>query len=119
MDAAGYNGVRLTAGAVVLYLILLARDRPIRSSSAVAGSWPGAGALFGYAIAFSAAYLMLGAGTGALILFASVQAGMLAWAFLKGDRPGGRELFGMGIAFAGLIYSCRRVWRRRIRSEPC
>jgi drug/metabolite transporter (DMT)-like permease len=56
--------------------------------------------LFGYALAFSIAYLMLGAGTGALILFASVQIGMLAWAILKGDRPRLLEWLGLAIAFA-------------------
>jgi drug/metabolite transporter (DMT)-like permease len=60
--------------------------------------------LFGYALAFSIAYLMLGAGTGSLILFASVQIGMLAWAIVKRDRPGLLEWLGFGIAFAALVF---------------
>src|SRR5690242_18133830 len=64
-----YTGVRLAAGALTLALLLLARRQPLR----LAGSWSAAAALFGYAILFSIAYVLLGAGTGALILFASVQ----------------------------------------------
>ena len=70
----------------------------------IGGSWAGAAALLGYALAFSIAYLMLGAGTGALILFASVQIGMLAWAIVKGDRPGPLEWLGFCIAFGALIF---------------
>jgi drug/metabolite transporter (DMT)-like permease len=47
---------------------------------------------------------MIGAGPGALVLFASVQIGMLAWAIIKGDRPKLLEWLGIGIAFAGLVY---------------
>jgi drug/metabolite transporter (DMT)-like permease len=95
-----YTGMRLAAGAATLAVILLARQQGI----AGAGSWRGAGALFGYAILFSIAYIALGAGTGALILFASVQIGILGWAVLKGDRPGALEWLGLAIAFAGLVY---------------
>jgi len=71
-----YTGIRLAAGAVTLALLLLARRQSLRP----AGSRAGAAALFGYAILFSIAYILLGAGTGALILFASVQFGILGWA---------------------------------------
>lgn len=102
MDAAGYTGVRLASGALVLAAILLLRHRrPLRD---IGGSWAGAAALFGYAIAFSAAYLMLGAGTGALILFGAVQIGMLGWAVLDGDRPGALEWLGIAVAFTSLAY---------------
>ena len=46
----------------------------------------------------------VGAGTGALILFASVQFGILGWGALQGDRPSTLEWAGLSIAFAGLIY---------------
>jgi drug/metabolite transporter (DMT)-like permease len=101
MDAAGYTGIRLVAGAVTLAAILLASSR---RTAKIGGSWPAAAALFGYAIAFSFAYLLLGAGTGALILFGSVQLGMLGWGILKGDRPGVLEWLGLAIAFAALAY---------------
>lgn len=96
-----YTGIRLASGAVVLVPLLALQQRhPI----SVVGSWPAAAALLGYAIAFSVAYLMLGAGTGALILFASVQAGILGWAVLRGDRPGPLEWLGLAVAFAGFLY---------------
>lgn len=95
-----YTGIRLAAGAATLAVIILAR----RQGVVGAGSWRGAAALFGYAILFSIAYIALGAGTGALILFASVQIGILGWAVLKGDRPGALEWLGLAVAFAGLVY---------------
>jgi drug/metabolite transporter (DMT)-like permease len=95
-----YTGIRLAAGAITLALLLALR----RQSPRPAGSWTGAAALFGYAILFSIAYILLGAGTGALILFASVQIGILGWAIYKGDRPGAIEWLGFFVAFAGLVY---------------
>jgi drug/metabolite transporter (DMT)-like permease len=95
-----YTGIRLAAGALTLALLLAVRRQSLRP----AGSWAGAAALFGYAILFSIAYILLGAGTGALILFASVQIGILGWAIYKGDRPGTIEWLGFVVAFGGLVY---------------
>jgi drug/metabolite transporter (DMT)-like permease len=95
-----YTGIRLASGAVVLFGLLAIRNRPVR----IAGSWPAAAALFGYALAFSIAYLMLGAGTGALILFAAVQLGILSWAVYRGDRPAPLEWLGLALAFAGFAW---------------
>jgi drug/metabolite transporter (DMT)-like permease len=95
-----YTGIRLASGALVLFALLAVRLAPLKP----AGSWPAAAALFGYAIAFSVAYLMLGAGTGALILFASVQLGILGWAIYRGDRPGPLEWLGLALAFAGFVW---------------
>ena len=95
-----YTGIRLAAGAATLAVLLALRRRNVR----LGGSWSGVAALFGYAILFSIAYILLGAGTGALILFASVQIGMLGWAVYRGDRPGLIEWLGFVVAFAGLVY---------------
>jgi drug/metabolite transporter (DMT)-like permease len=104
MGAPGYTGVRLLSGAITLAAILyFHRPKTDRPRMEINGSWQGAAALFGYALAFSIAYIMLGAATGALILFASVQIGMLAWAILHGDRPGRLEWLGFGVAFAALV----------------
>ena len=103
IDAASYTGIRLLAGAMLLYLLLLWGPRT-SGARMMGGSWAGAAALLGYAIAFSVAYLMLGAGLGALILFASVQMSMLGWAVIKGDRPGAIEWTGIGLAVASLVY---------------
>jgi drug/metabolite transporter (DMT)-like permease len=98
-----YTGIRLAAGAIVLAALLLLRRSP-GAPVAVGGSWRAAAALFGYALAFSVAYILVGAGTGALILFASVQIGMLGWAVLKGDRPGALEWLGLAVALAAFAY---------------
>ncbi|MDX5360077.1 MAG: DMT family transporter [Alphaproteobacteria bacterium] len=105
IDAFGYTGVRLASGAAMLGAILIVR-RPARprAPGSTYGTWRAAGALFGYAIAFSIAYLMLATGTGALILFATVQFGLLGWAVLKGERPAPAEWAGMALAFGSLLY---------------
>ena len=95
-----YTGLRLAAGAVTLGVLLLLRRQSLRP----AGSWAGAAALFGYAILFSIAYILLGAGTGALILLASVQFGILGKDIFRGERPSLLELLGLLLAFGGLVY---------------
>jgi drug/metabolite transporter (DMT)-like permease len=107
-DALTYTGIRLASGAVMLGLILSWRgsaDRPGPRGARIGGSARGACALFLYAITFSYAYLELAAGTGALLLFAAVQFGMLGWAIRNGDKPGPLEWagFGMAILFLGLL----------------
>ncbi|MCC5988168.1 MAG: DMT family transporter [Pararhodobacter sp.] len=99
-DALTYTGVRLASGAIMLALILAWRGGVFRRGR-IGGSLGGAIALFLYAIGFSFAYLELGAGTGALLLFVSVQVGMLGWAIGMGDRPGPVEW--AGFAFAMLF----------------
>lgn len=95
-----YTGVRLASGAVTLGLLLIVRGGGLR----LAGSWSAAAALFGYAVLFSIAYVLLGAGTGALVLFASVQIGILGWAISRGDRPGPLEWLGLAVAFGAFAY---------------
>lgn len=104
IDPLAFAGIRLVSGAVMLAVIVYfwsgTKGRPAFSKM---GNWRSAAALLLYAVTFSVAYVMVGAGPGALILFASVQIGMLAWAMVKGDRPGPMEWIGMGIAFAALV----------------
>jgi drug/metabolite transporter (DMT)-like permease len=94
IDALSFTAIRLASGAAVLALLLRARGEP------QAGSWISAVSLFAYAIGFSLAYLRLGASTGALILFAAVQAGMIGWGMARGQRPGVQAGLGLLIAFA-------------------
>ena len=100
IDASTFTAVRIASGA--LTLVLLARigsaGRPFRG----AGSLASASALFAYAAAFSLAYLRLGTGVGALVLFACVQATMIAGGIRGGARPSAAEWVGIGIAFVGL-----------------
>lgn len=99
-DPLAYTGIRLASGAAALAIIVAILRRGIT----VSGSWSASAALFGYALAFSLAYVMVGAGTGALILFASVQIGVIGWAIIKGDRPTPLQWLGIAVAFAGLAY---------------
>lgn len=100
IDAASFTLVRLTSGALVLGAIVAARS----GARAVLGegSWRGAAALFLYAIAFSYAYLRLGAGVGSLILFGVVQATMIAAGLRASERLRVRQWVGLALALGGL-----------------
>jgi drug/metabolite transporter (DMT)-like permease len=102
IDAASFSTIRLGSGAVALLLITLVFRQKV--SSAPRGNWISATLLFLYAVAFSLAYINLTAGTGALILFGSVQATMILAALFSGERPRLLEWLGLAIALAGLIY---------------
>jgi drug/metabolite transporter (DMT)-like permease len=74
-----------------------------RRSSADAGNWPSALALFVYAAGFSFAYVRLSAATGALLLFAAVQATMITYGVWKGERLRRLQLVGFVLALGGLV----------------
>lgn len=101
IDAASFTFARLASGALMLQVLL--RLRPGRAPHGEPGSWRAGIALFAYAIAFSFAYLRLGAGTGALVLFGVVQTTMLLAAIRGGERQGLRQWTGLGLAMAGLV----------------
>src|SRR5438270_10482310 len=67
------------------------------------GNWASAFALFAYAAAFSFAYVDLAAGTGALLLFGAVQATMIFWGFLRGERLDPIQCVGILVAITGLV----------------
>src|SRR5207245_5317461 len=96
IDPFSFTAVRLVSGAVVLALLAL----PSASTPAFrrGGGWRSAAALFAYAITFSTAYVRIGAGVGALLLFGSVQATMLGWGLWRGERPNRREWQGLVLA---------------------
>ena len=102
IDATSYTTIRLVSGGVMLFVIasLYRKDKqPI-----LRGSWISAAFLFLYAITFSFAYLSLTAGTGALILFGSVQITMIIAALNSGERPHIFEWIGLFLALGGLVY---------------
>lgn len=102
IDAASFSTVRLTSGACVLLLISLATQGGLPSLRR--GAWASALLLFLYAAAFSFAYIRLTTGTGALILFGSVQATMIIVALRSGERPRALEWLGLALALGGLVY---------------
>lgn len=99
IDAASFTTIRMFSGAVTLWVLvqLTRRDATGR------GSWPSALALFAYAAAFSFAYVSLPAGTGALLLFGSVQTGMIGWGLYKGERFSSLQWAGLALAITGLV----------------
>jgi drug/metabolite transporter (DMT)-like permease len=100
VDAATFTSIRLGSGALVLVALCRASGRPARSA---AGDFASAAALFVYALAFSIAYLRIGAGVGALLLFGAVQTTMIGWALVRGERPAPVEWLGLSLAVAGLV----------------
>jgi drug/metabolite transporter (DMT)-like permease len=124
IDATSFTFVRIVSGAIVLFF--LARPRLIAAAAAAATAaaaaataagaksdeperptesarWISSAALFAYAAPFSYAYLKLGAAIGALVLFASVQATMIGWGIVRGERPSLVSWVGILIALGGLI----------------
>ena len=100
IDAASFASVRMISGAVALGLIMLVR-RPLRP---VSTDWRSVLALFAYMVLFSFAYLSLGAGTGALILFGAVQITMFGFALRAGERFSPLSWVGLSAAVLGLIF---------------
>jgi len=99
IDAATFTTIRLMSGAVVLWLVVRMR----RGTSAGAGNWSSAFALFIYAAGLSFAYMRLPAATGALLLFGAVQATMIGYGVYTGERPGKFQIVGLILAIGGLV----------------
>ncbi|MEZ5871771.1 MAG: DMT family transporter [Nitratireductor sp.] len=104
IDPDSYTAIRLISGAAMLAVLVLRYGGLRFQELAGAGSWLSALALFAYALSFSHAYLALDAGTGALILFASVQTSMIGWALFRGDRPWAAEWAGLIVAFSAFVW---------------
>jgi drug/metabolite transporter (DMT)-like permease len=101
IDAASFTTIRLVCGALVLLIVNAAGKT---GAAADRGNWTSALMLFLYAVTFSFAYISLNTATGALILFAAVQATMLIFAICKGERLGLTGSLGLFAALAGLTY---------------
>lgn len=99
IDAASFTLIRIVSGALALALVVRIRD----GKPAAAGSWTSALALFGYAAAFSFAYVSLNAATGALLLFGAVQATMIGFGLYQGERLRFRQTVGLTSALCGLV----------------
>jgi len=96
-----FSVIRLSAGAMVLALIAKPKNA-IQS-----GSWTAALYLLTYVVFFSYAYLSLDAGTGALILFATVQIVMIGSGIRQGERLSPAQWMGMAMACLGLFFLLR------------
>ena len=101
IDAASFTSIRIISGAVMLGLIVLPRWRTHGRPKV---EWRSVAALFAYMIFFSIAYLSLGAGTGALVLFGAVQLTMFVVALKAGEPFSPMSWVGLSMAIAGLVY---------------
>lgn len=95
IGAGSFTAIRLAAGAAVLlpWLVRGQREWP---------QWRGASALFVYCAAFSFAYVQLGAATGAMVLFAAVQATVLVASMISGKPLRAIDAAGIVLAFGGV-----------------
>ncbi len=120
LDAWTFMVVRLVTGAVMLWALVALRRPPEKTSgvflaptskktpdvfSAFAGrgSWLMAIWLAGYAVLFTLAYVRIGAGPGALLLFGSVQLTMFGAALARGETLSVRHGIGVALALAGFL----------------
>ena len=98
IDPASFTLVRIVSGAITLWLVATLKAGTFR----VEGGWRCALCLFAYAAGFSFAYVSLTASMGALLLFGAVQATMIGYGFLKGERLNWLQSIGVLLAIGGL-----------------
>jgi drug/metabolite transporter (DMT)-like permease len=99
IDPASFTLIRIVSGALVLWLIVQLR----RGKASGRGNWLSAVVLFAYAAGFSYAYVELTTATGALLLFAAVQATMIGFGIWTGERLRRTQTIGLALAVIGLI----------------
>lgn len=100
-DALSFTAVRLISGALCLLVVAILTSRSVRVA---VRDVPAVLALFVYAVGFSLAYNQMGAATGALVLFALVQATMLVVGLWRGMRLPVAGMVGVALAMAGLVW---------------
>ena len=101
MDPLTFAAIRVGAGALSLgFLVIIHGQSPLES---IRNRWKGALALTTYMIGFSIAYLSLGVGMGALILFGLLQIMMFGWAIFQGQTVSKMRWAGAMFALIGLV----------------
>jgi len=101
IDAYSYTSIRLISAAITLVLLLvLIKGARVK----LPRDWLSAFMLFGYAMAFSLAYLRLETAMGALILFGIVQLTMIGWGIVSGERLSASACVGVFMACGAFIY---------------
>ncbi len=100
MDPFVFSIVRVIAGALALAGVVVLRGR--KPWIGWSNHTPAAIALGTYMIGFSWAYISLGAGLGALILFGALQIMLFGWAIAKGQAIPLERWIGASLALLGL-----------------
>ncbi len=106
IDWSSFTAIRIISGALFLYLLMAAKH-DVKAALPKNTNMLSAAALFIYATGFSYAYISLGAGLGALLLFASVQITLQAIGISKGIMPTWLQIIGLIFAFVGLYIFLR------------
>ncbi|MBO9666122.1 MAG: DMT family transporter [Bdellovibrio sp.] len=97
-----FTQVRLFSGAIALLFFLFKyRHKDVRPASWYRFVAPLF--LFSYALCFSLAYVQISAGTGALILFGSVQLTMIVTALFKKQKLSIWQIVGVALAMVGFV----------------
>lgn len=102
VDAYSFTVVRLLSGSAVLWAML--KCSHTRQHLRPRGSWMASIMLFLYAVTFSFAYVTLDTGTGALILFGSVQVAIVLVSLFSGETFHSLEWVGLSLALVGFAY---------------
>ena len=100
IDPWSFTAIRIASGALLLLPLLRTPTTATRQR------WQplAAVALLIYALAFSIAYVSLSTGTGALLLFGSVQITMIGAGLRHGERPTKRTAAGALAAMGGVVW---------------
>lgn len=114
MDPMDFALIRVAAGAAMLWALIGLRGRAL-TTLLTGPRFAGAFALAGYMIGFSWAYLSLGAGLGALILFGVLQVVIFGYGVVKHQIIPPLRWLGAGVAFAGL---CVLLWPAGTQTVP-
>jgi drug/metabolite transporter (DMT)-like permease len=102
-EPVSFTVVRLLSGALILFFFFVTKIKK-ESVKFNTGILLAPAMLFSYALFFSLSYVQIGAGAGALILFASVQLTMMMVALFRGQKLNLVERIGFSLAVIGFIY---------------
>lgn len=101
-DPISFTLIRLLSGAFVLAFFI--RKTNYESFKPAKRKLLAPLMLFSYALFFSLSYVQIGAGTGALLLFSSVQLTMMIVFLLRGQKLNKKETVGFALAAIGFVY---------------
>ena len=101
IEPAMFAGIRMVSGAAALALFGLTRGAPSLPQRSDLG---GIACLCLYVVPFTFAYVELGAATGAVILFAAVQATLIVLSAMRGSALRLIDLAGLAVATGGLVW---------------
>jgi drug/metabolite transporter (DMT)-like permease len=102
IDAFTFTFLRIFSGAILLLIIYFYKNKNIKLN--FKKNWLSSFMLFLYAICFSYSFINMYAGIGTLILFAVVQLSMILIALFYKEKLTSNKIFGVLIAFSGLVY---------------